>query len=86
MVFTILVLILLRFFSDTGIHFRSAGHDASYAGLRTDPSLAAALEERCDFARSYMSRIERGKANLSLDATETLAGGLKVLVVRLFDD
>ena len=45
-----------------------------------------ALADRCGFARSYMSRIERGKANPSLDAIEVLAGGLKVSVVELFDD
>jgi transcriptional regulator with XRE-family HTH domain len=45
-----------------------------------------ALADRCGFARSYMSRIERGKANPSLDAIETLAGGLKVAVVKLFED
>jgi len=33
-----------------------------------------ALADRCGFARSYMSRIERGRANPSLDAIETLAG------------
>lgn len=33
-----------------------------------------------------MSRIERGKANPSLDAIETLAGGLKVPVKELFVD
>jgi transcriptional regulator with XRE-family HTH domain len=42
--------------------------------------------ERCGFARSYMSRIERGKANPSLDAIETLASGLKVRVGELFED
>ena len=42
--------------------------------------------ERCGFARSYMSRIERGRANPSLDAIETLAGGLKVPVRVLFED
>ena len=42
--------------------------------------------ERCGFARSYMSRIERGKANPSLDAIETLAEGLKVRVSELFED
>lgn len=42
--------------------------------------------ERCGFARSYMSRIERGGANPSLDAIETLASGLKVSVKALFDD
>ena len=45
-----------------------------------------ALADRCGFARSYMSRIERGKANPSLDAIEALAGGLKVLVQELFED
>ncbi len=33
-----------------------------------------------------MSRIERGKANPSLDAIETLAGGLRVGIVELFED
>jgi len=42
--------------------------------------------ERCGFARSYMSRIERGKANPSLDAIETLAGGLKAREKELFED
>jgi transcriptional regulator with XRE-family HTH domain len=42
--------------------------------------------DRCGFARSYMSRIERGKANPSLDAIETLAEGLRVPVGELFED
>jgi transcriptional regulator with XRE-family HTH domain len=45
-----------------------------------------ALADRCGFARSYMSRIERGKANPSLDAIEKLASGLKVRVRELFED
>jgi transcriptional regulator with XRE-family HTH domain len=45
-----------------------------------------ALADRCGFARSYMSRIERGKANPSLDAIETLAGGLRVAVPKLFEE
>jgi transcriptional regulator with XRE-family HTH domain len=44
-----------------------------------------AFADRCGFARSYMSRVERGGANPSLDAIETLAGGLKVSVVELFE-
>ena len=44
------------------------------------------LAERAGFARPYMSRIERGTANPSLDAIESLAGGLKVPVARLFED
>ena len=37
-----------------------------------------ALADRCGFARSYMSRIERGTANLSLDALERLSEALSV--------
>ena len=44
-----------------------------------------AFADRCGFARSYMSRIERGKANPSLDAIEILAVGLKVSARDLFD-
>ena len=42
--------------------------------------------DRCGFARSYMSRIERGGANPSLDAIETIATALGVEVRALFDD
>lgn len=45
-----------------------------------------AFADKCGFARSYMSRIERGDANPSLDAIETLAGGLRVAVLKLFVD
>lgn len=40
--------------------------------------------ERCGYARSYMSRIETGAANPSLDAIETLASALRVKVADLF--
>jgi len=43
-----------------------------------------AFADRCGFARSYMSRIERGAANPSLDAVEVLAGALEVEVQALF--
>ena len=57
------------------------------AALRRAAGLSQeAFADRCGFARSYMSRIERGKANPSLDAIETLAGGLKVSVKTLFED
>lgn len=45
-----------------------------------------AFAEKCGFARSYMSRVERGKANPSLDAVQTLADGLKVKVRELFEE
>jgi transcriptional regulator with XRE-family HTH domain len=44
-----------------------------------------AFADRCGLARSYMSRIERGKANPSLDAIEILADAHKVNVRELFD-
>jgi putative transcriptional regulator len=45
-----------------------------------------ACADRGGFARPYMSRIESVGANPSLDAIETPAGGLKVLVKKLFED
>lgn len=43
-----------------------------------------AFADKCGFARSYVSRIERGAANPSLDAIETLAAALGVEVVSFF--
>ena len=43
-----------------------------------------AFADKCGFARSYMSRVERGLANPSLDAVEALADGLGVPVTDLF--
>lgn len=50
-----------------------------------------AFADRCGFARSYMSRIERGGSNASLDAIEVLANALDVeawqlLVSHLSED
>ena len=50
-----------------------------------------AFADRCGFARSYMSRIERGGYNASLDAIEVLANALDVeawqlLVSHLSED
>lgn len=61
-----------------GLRFRSL---RKAAGLSQEE-----FADKCGFARSYMSRIERGAANPSLDAIETLAAGLKVPVVKLFDE
>lgn len=44
-----------------------------------------AFADKCGFARSYMSRIERGKANPSLDAVDVLAVALGVEVKALFE-
>ena len=38
----------------------------------------------CGYARSYMSRVERGLANPSLDAVEVFAQVLKIKVEKLF--
>ena len=43
-----------------------------------------AFADKCGYARSYMSRIERGKANPSLDAVEVLAVALQVDAKELF--
>lgn len=43
-----------------------------------------AFADRCGFARSYMSRLERGAGNPSLDAIQTLADALNVEIVELF--
>ena len=43
-----------------------------------------AFADKCGYARSYMSRIERGKANPSIDAIEVLAVALQVDAKELF--
>lgn len=43
-----------------------------------------AFADHCGFARTYMSRIETGGANPSLDAIKTLADALKVELSVLF--
>jgi len=42
------------------------------------------LADLCGVARSYMSRVERGQANPSLDAIEKIAAGLDILPSMLF--
>lgn len=42
--------------------------------------------DRCGFARTYMSRVETGGANPSLDAIHTLAAALGVGLSELFAD
>lgn len=43
-----------------------------------------AFADHVGFARTYMSRIETGAANPSLDAIETLATALQISVAELF--
>ncbi|EPB8979391.1 helix-turn-helix domain-containing protein [Pseudomonas aeruginosa] len=42
--------------------------------------------ERCGFARTYMSRIETGGANPSLDAIKVLADALQIPLSELLKD
>ncbi|WP_296232114.1 helix-turn-helix domain-containing protein [uncultured Pseudomonas sp.] len=45
-----------------------------------------AFADHCGFARTYMSRIETGGANPSLDAIKVLADALNVSLSSLFED
>lgn len=49
------------------------------AGLKQDE-----FADKCGFARSYMSRVETGGANPSLDAIQTIATALRVPIRDLF--
>ena len=49
------------------------------SGLKQDE-----FADKCGFARSYMSRVETGGANPSLDAIQTIATALRVSVRDLF--
>lgn len=41
--------------------------------------------ERCGFYQTYLSRIENGQANPSLNAIEVIANALGLTVFQLFD-
>lgn len=41
--------------------------------------------ERCGFYQTYLSRIENGKANPTLNAMEVIANALGMTVFELFD-
>jgi transcriptional regulator with XRE-family HTH domain len=57
------------------------------ASLRREAKISQeAFADKCGFARSYISRIERGGANPSLDAIATIAAALRVRVDELFWD
>jgi transcriptional regulator with XRE-family HTH domain len=44
-----------------------------------------AFADRCGFVRTYMSRIETGTANPSLDAAKVLADGLGISLSELLE-
>ena len=63
----------------------SFGHRIRELRLATGMTQEA-FADKCGFARTYMSRIETGGANPSLDAIKVLADALKVDLSVLFTD
>jgi transcriptional regulator with XRE-family HTH domain len=54
--------------------------------LRTDAGLSQVeFGERCGFYQTYLSRIERGQANPTLNAMEVIANALGLTIFDLFD-
>lgn len=43
------------------------------------------FSERCGFYQTYLSRIENGQANPTLNAMEVIAAGLGLTIFQLFD-
>ena len=41
--------------------------------------------ERCGFYQTYLSRIERGQANPTMNAMEVIAKGLGVTIFEMFE-
>jgi transcriptional regulator with XRE-family HTH domain len=54
--------------------------------LRTEQSLTQVeFSERCGFYQTYLSRLERGMANPTLNALEVIASGLGLSVFQFFE-
>lgn len=54
--------------------------------LRTEAGLSQVeFAERCGFYQTYLSRIENGRANPTLNAVEVIANALGLSVFDLFD-
>lgn len=54
--------------------------------LRTEAGLSQVeFAERCGFYQTYLSRVENGRANPTLNAMEVIANGLGLSVFDLFD-
>jgi transcriptional regulator with XRE-family HTH domain len=54
--------------------------------LRLDAGLSQVeFGERCGFYQTYLSRIENGQANPTLNAMEVIANGLGLTVYELWD-
>jgi transcriptional regulator with XRE-family HTH domain len=54
--------------------------------LRTDAGLSQVeFSERCGFYQAYLSRVENGKANPTLNAMEVIANALGLTIYELWD-
>lgn len=54
--------------------------------LRQEAGLSQVVfSERCGFYQTYLSRIETGKANPTLNAMEVISDALGISVFELFD-
>ena len=55
--------------------------------LRVDAGLSQIVfGERCGFYQTYLSRVENGKANPTLNAIEVIANSLGMTAFELFDE
>ena len=55
-------------------------------GLRQEAGLSQVVfSERCGFYQTYLSRIENGHANPTINALEVIAQALGITVFDLFD-
>jgi transcriptional regulator with XRE-family HTH domain len=55
--------------------------------LRLDLGLSQVeFGEKCGFYQTYLSRVERGQANPTLNAIEVIATALGLTVFQLFDE
>lgn len=54
--------------------------------LRTDAGLSQVeFSERCGFYQTYLSRVENGKANPTLNAMEVIANALGLTIYDLWE-
>jgi transcriptional regulator with XRE-family HTH domain len=54
--------------------------------LRVEAGLSQVeFGERCGFYQTYLSRLERGQANPTLNAIEVIANGLGLTIYELWD-
>lgn len=59
---------------------------ACVRALRTEQGYSQVVfGERCGFYQTYLSRIEQGKANPTLNAIEVIANALGLTVFELFE-